>query len=125
MKYGGYIIYEPKEDLDIIIIATGSEVYLAYESIKFLEKEYNLNIRLISMPCTQLFDIQNNEYKDHILPKNIKKISIEAGCTLGWYKYANYVYGIDRFGESGKMNDLKEEFGMNVDKFSKFILDIL
>jgi transketolase len=60
MKYGGYIVYEPNENLDIIIIAIGSEVSLAYDTIKFLEKENNLNIRLVSMPCTQLFDIQNN-----------------------------------------------------------------
>ena len=46
------------------------------------------------------------------------------GCTLGWYKYANYIYGIDRFGASGKINDLKEKFGMNVNKFSDFILSL-
>lgn len=125
MKYGGYIIYEPIEKLDLIIIATGSEVSLAYYTIKFLEEKYKIYIRLVSMPCTQLYDNQSNEYNEYILPKNIKKISIEAGCTLGWYKYVDYVYGIDRFGESGKINDLKEEFGMTVDKFSEFILEIL
>ena len=125
MKYGGYIVYEPNKNLDLIIIATGSEVSLAYDTIKYIEEKYNKYIRLVSMPCSQLYDIQNNEYKEYILPKNIKKISIEAGSTLGWYKYANYVYGIDRFGISGKMNDLKEEFGMNINKFSKFILNIL
>jgi transketolase len=125
MKYGAYIIYEPKQKIDLIIISTGSEVSLALDTIFFLEKEYKMNVRLISMPCTQLYDIQSNEYKENILPKNIKKISIEAGSTLGWYKYADYVYGIDRFGESGKMNDLKEKFGITVDRFSKFILDIL
>ena len=124
MKYGGYIIYESIEKIDLIIIATGSEVSLALDTILFLEKEYKIYIRLVSLPCTQLYDNQSNEYKEYILPKNIKKISIEAGCTLGWYKYADYVYGIDRFGMSGTINDLKEEFGMNVNKFSKFILDI-
>lgn len=124
MKYGGYIIYEPIEKLDLIIIATGSEVSLAYDTIKYIEENHKLNIRLVSLPCTQLYDLQSNNYKENILPKSIKKISIEAGCTLGWYKYANYVYGIDCFGKSGNINDLKEEFGMNVNKFSKFILDI-
>ena len=125
MKYGAYIIYEPIEKIDLIIISTGSETSLAIDTIKFLEEKHKINIRLVSMSCTQLYDMQSNEYKENILQKNIKKISIEAGCTLGWYKYVNYVYGIDRFGESGKINDLKEEFGMTVNKFSKFILDIL
>ena len=114
-----------KQKIDLIIISTGSEVSIALDTIYFLEKEYKMNVRLVSLPCTQLYDMQSNEYKENILPKNIKKISIEAGSTLGWYKYADYVYGIDRFGESGKMNDLKEEFGITVDRFSKFILDIL
>lgn len=125
IRYGAYIIYEPIEKIDLIIISTGSEISLAFDTIKLLEEQYKIYIRLVSMPCTQLYDIQSNEYKENILPKNIKKISIEVGSTLGWYKYAEYVYGIDRFGESGKMNDLKEEFGVTVNKFSKFILDIL
>jgi transketolase len=125
IKNGAYIIYELSEKLDLIVIATGSEVSLALDTIKYIEKKYKKNIRLVSMPCTQLFDNQDNTYKEYILPKNIIKISIEAGSTLGWYKYADYVYGIDRFGESGKINDLKEEFGMTVDKFSEFILNIL
>ena len=124
MKFGGYIIYEPSEKIDLIIIATGSEVSFAYDTINFLEENHKLNIRLVSMPCSKLYDNQSNEYKEYILPKNIKKISIEAGSTLGWYKYADYVYGIDRFGISGSINDLKEEFGITVNKFSKFILDI-
>jgi transketolase len=124
IKYGAYIIYEPKQKIDLIIISTGSEVSIALDTIYFLEKEYKMNVRLISMPCTQLYDMQSNEYKKNILPKNIKKISIEAGSTLGWYKYADYVYGIDIFGKSGKINDLKDEFNMNINKFSRFILDI-
>ena len=74
------------------------------------------------MPCIQLYELQSNEYKESILPKNIKKCSLELGSTLGWYKYADYVYGIDTFGKSGNINSLKEEFSMTVDKFSKFIL---
>jgi transketolase len=123
MKNGAYIIYEPNNKLDLIIMATGSEVNLSLECIKYIEKHYKIYIRLVSIPCTQLFDNQDKEYKEYIFPKNIKKVSIEAGSTLGWYKYADYVYGIDRFGESGKINDLKEEFGMTVEKISKFIVN--
>lgn len=123
IKYGAYIIYESNKKIDLIIISTGSEISLALDTIKLLEEQNNMSIRLVSMPCTQLYDIQTKEYKENILPKNIKKYSIEAGSTLGWYKYVDYVYGIDRFGESGKMNDLKEKFGMTINKFGKFILD--
>lgn len=125
IKYGAYIIYEPFEKIDLIIISTGSEVSLALETIKLLEKKYKIYIRLVSIPCTQIFDMQSNEYKEKILPINIKKCSLEAGSTLGWYKYADYVYGIDTFGASGKINDLKEEFGMTINKFSNYILSIL
>jgi transketolase len=145
MKKGAYIVYEPfgvfrklclasplsgqalqgsAENIDLIIISTGSEISLALDTIKYIEEKYNKYIRLVSMPCSQLYDDQNIEYKDYILPNNIKKISIEAGSTLGWYKYANYVYGIDKFGASGKINDLKEEYGLTINKFSKFILHL-
>jgi transketolase len=125
IKKGAYIIYEPSEKIDLIIISTGSEISLALDTIKYIEEKYNKYIRLVSMPCTQLYDNQTIEYKEYILPNNINKISIEAGATLGWYKYANYVYGIYIFGASGKINDLKEEYGLTINKFSKFILEII
>jgi transketolase len=124
MKKGAYIIYEPLGNIDLIIISTGSEISLALDTIKYIEEKYNKYIRLVSMPCSQLYDNQTIEYKEYILPNNIKKISIEAGSTLGWYKYANYVYGIDIFGASGKINDLKEKYGLTINKFSEFILEI-
>jgi transketolase len=119
MKNGGYIIYESSKNIKLILISTGSEVSLAIEVAKKLADI--ISIRVVSMPCTQLFDIQSTEYKNEILPKNITKISIEAGSTFGWYKYADYCYGIDTFGESAKIVDIKEYFGFNVDKVINFI----
>lgn len=120
---GGYIIHEPLvEKLDLIIIATGSEVELAFETIKEINDK---NIRIVSMPSTNIYDKQNIEYKENILPKNIKKISLEAGSTIGWYKYANYVYGIDTFGASGNINDIKNYFNFNVKSLKKFIYEII
>jgi transketolase len=121
LKRGGYTVYEPVGIPELIIMATGSEVSLALDVIK--EIGDGIKIRLVSMPCCELFDKQDSEYKENILPKNIKKISIEAGGTNMWYKYADYTYGIDRFGESGKMNDLKEYFGFTVQKCKAFILN--
>ena len=105
IEKGAYIIYEP-DNIELIIISTGSEVSLSIEVAKILK-----NTRVVSMVSCELFDIQNSEYKNALLPSNIKKISIEAGTTIGWYKYANYTYGIDTFGKSGNKTDLKEYFG--------------
>ena len=123
LKKGAYIIYESEKNeknksIEFIIIATGSEVELA---IQLAKKITYMNCRVVSMPCCELFDQQDNLYKEEIVPKNIKKLSLEAGSTLGWHKYADYVYGIDTFGESGKINDLKEYFEFTLDKINNYI----
>lgn len=120
MKKGAYIIYESSKDdtnIELIIVATGSEVHLAIEVAKTLDKK----CRVVSMPCCELFDKQDIFYKEEVLPKNIKKMSLEAGSTLGWYKYVDYAYGIDTFGESAKINDIKEHFGFHLEKIKEFI----
>jgi transketolase len=119
MKKGAYIVYESHDDriVDLIIIATGSEVHLAIEVAKTLD----IKCRVVSMPCCELFDKQDIFYKDFLLPKNIKKISLEAGSTLGWHKYVNYTYGIDTFGESAKIDDIKHYFGFTLEKIKFFI----
>lgn len=115
MKRGAYIVYEPDE-INLIIVATGSEVTLAVE----VAKEMN-NIRVVSMPCCELFDIQDFTYKEEILPKQVKKLSLEAGGTNGWYKYVDYVYGINSFGKSANMKDLKIHFQFDKLSIMKFI----
>jgi len=121
MKKGAYVVYEPEiedsREAELIIIATGSEVHLAIE----VAKTVDIKCRVVSMPCCELFDKQDTKYKENVLPKNIKKLSLEAGSTLGWYKYADYTYGIDTFGESAKINDIKEYFGFTLEKIRKFI----
>ena len=117
MKKGAYKVYEISETPDLIIVATGSEVALAVE----IAKSMDISISVVSMPCSNLFDKQSKEYKELILPKNIKKMSLEAGATIGWYKYVDFTYGIDTFGESGKISDLKEHFGFTVEKIKTFI----
>jgi transketolase len=123
VKRGAYIVNEPIGEIDLIIVSTGSEVSLVVEVIDLLKDKYN--IRLVSMPCTNLFDIQDEEYKNNILPKNIKSVSIEAGCTMCWYKYVDHVYGIDKFGASGNITDLKKHYGFDKDSVISFILSIL
>ena len=122
MKKGAYVVYEPEDNtnIELIIIATGSEVHLAIE----VAKNIKTKCRVVSMPCCELFDEQNKNYKEEILPKNIKKMSLEAGSTLGWYKYADYTYGIDTFGESAKINDIKDYFGFTLENIKDFIKKI-
>jgi transketolase len=120
MKKGAYIAYEPTETnqpVNLIIVATGSEVHLAIE----IAKKLDIKCRVVSMPCCELFDKQDCFYKEEILPKNVKKMSLEAGLTSGWYKYVDFTYGIDQFGESAKMVDIKNHFGFTLDKIVEFI----
>ena len=121
VSMGGYILYEfdSTKQLDLIIIATGSEVSLSLEVAKELSSK--LNVRLVSMPCVELFDSQSVEYKNKILPNNVKKLSVEAGSTIGWYKYADYCFGIDSYGASGKGNDVMDYFGFSKKKLLEYI----
>ena len=120
IKLGGYILYQNCKDsvLDLIVIATGSEVSLVLSAIK----KYNVkNIRLVSFPCIELYEEQNLSYKNYVLPKDIKKISFEAGSTLGWHKYADECYGIDEFGKSGKGDEVLSYFGFDIDKIGTIL----
>ena len=114
---GGYVLCEDK-DFEAIIIATGSEVELAVEA-KTKLNEQGVKVRIVSMPSTNIFDEQPQEYKNSVLPKNIlKRVAVEAGVTLGWYKYVGLegrVIGLDRFGASAPYKTLYKEFGITTD----------
>jgi len=114
---GGYVLCEDK-DFEAIIIATGSEVELAVEAKSKLN-EQGVKVRIVSMPSTNIFDEQPQEYKESVLPKNIlKRVAVEAGVTLGWYKYVGLegrVIGLDRFGASAPYKTLYKEFGITTD----------
>lgn len=114
---GGYVLCEDK-DFEAIIIATGSEVELAVEA-KTKLNEQGIKVRIVSMPSTNIFDEQPQEYKESVLPKNIlKRVAVEAGVTLGWYKYVGLegrVIGLDRFGASAPYKTLYKEFGITTD----------
>ena len=113
---GGYVLLEA-EDEDLVIIATGSEVELAINSAELLQAE-GIKVKVVSIPCTELFDSQSEEYKLQVL--GIKpKVAIEAGSKDFWYKYLNAgdeVIGLDCFGESAPLKDLLEHFGFTNEK---------
>ncbi|MFL2673090.1 MAG: transketolase [Dehalococcoidia bacterium] len=116
---GGYVLSGNLEETqDIILIGTGSEVQLCLEAQKELNK-INITSRVVSMPCWELFEIQSDEYKNKVLPSNMKKrVSVEAGATLGWQKYIGdngISIGIDEFGSSAPGNIVLEKKGFSVE----------
>ncbi len=129
VKYGGYIASsENKGELNGVIIATGSEMGLALD-VKKLLADKGYNIRVVSMPCVELFDEQSAKYRDSVIPENMKSIfSIEAGSTCGWYKYVGKYgkcFGVDDFGASAKPNELYGKFGLTSENIAKEIISII
>jgi transketolase len=114
---GAYILSDTVGNMDLIIIATGSEVSLALKTQDKL-KEEAINARVVSMPSWELFEKQPDDYKNKVLPPNFKKrLAIEAGITFGWCKYIpdeGDVIGINRFGESAPGEVVMENFGFTV-----------
>lgn len=116
---GGYILEDSTKDTpDAIIIATGSEVSLAVEAKKELAAE-NIDVRVVSMPCMDLFEDQPDEYKDAVLPKNVSaRVGVEALSEFGWGKYIGIngeFVGMKSFGASAPGNQLFEHFGITKD----------
>jgi transketolase len=126
---GGYIIgKEYKGALNGVIIATGSEVSLALD-IKELLMHKGYNVRVVSMPCMEIFDKQSDRYKNSVIPDKIKSIfAIEAGNTSIWYKYtgkSGKTFGVDGFGGSAKPSELYEKFKLTKEAISKEIVSII
>ena len=108
---GAYIISKEQEKLDATIIATGSEVEIALEAQYKLLQE-NIDVRVVSMPCVELFAKQNREYQQEILGNTKNILAIEAAYSPIFYQYAKEVIGIETFGASGKYKDLYEYFNI-------------
>jgi len=112
---GGYILAEASNNApQVILIATGSEVGLAVEAREVLESE-NIAVRVVSMPCTDIFEEQSAEYQSSVLPSNVKTLAIEAGVSFGWHKYADDVLGVDKFGASAPAEIVFKEYGFTVE----------
>jgi len=125
---GGYILSEaPNGKPQAIIIATGSEVALAMDAQKVLVDE-GIHVRVVSMPCTSLFDRQDQPYKDSVLLKGVKRVAVEAGVTDYWRKYVGMegaVVGIDSFGESAPAGELFKHFGITAENVANAVKGIL
>ena len=115
---GAYVVYETAVDFDTILIATGSEVALAIDVARELETDGS-KVRVVSMPSVELFEEQSKEYKEELLPLNIRRrVSLEMGNSALWYKYVGLdglAIGIDKFGASAPANKVIEEYGFTVE----------
>ena len=116
---GAYVIGKEENHLDAIIIASGSEVNLAMKAKKVL-LEKGIDVRVVSMPCQEFFDQQDEQYKEAVLPNAMRKrLSVEMASSFGWHKYVGLdgiVMSIDEFGRSAPANQVIESFGFTVDK---------
>lgn len=121
---GGYVLQDCDGQADVLLIATGSEIALALQSAQALT-EQGSKVRVVSMPSTNVFDHQDQAYKDAVLPKNVKKrVAIEAAHVDFWTKYVGLdgaVVGMTTFGESAPGNTLFEHFGFTVDNVVKTV----
>jgi len=113
---GGYVLRDA-QSAQAIIIATGSEVGLALKAQDAL-KEKGIAVRVVSMPCTQVFDAQDPAWHEQVLPKHLPRVAVEAGATGGWYRYVGLngaVIGLDTYGESAPAPVLFEHFGLTAE----------
>ena len=115
---GAYVTYETASDFDTILLASGSEVNLAVKAAKELEAQGE-KVRVVSVPSTELFDAQSDDYKEAILPSSVRRrVAIEMAATQPWYKYVGLdgaVIGIDKFGTSAPAATVIENYGFTVE----------
>jgi len=126
---GGYVIADSsKETPDAILIASGSEVSLSIEAKEMLAKE-GVDVRVVSMPCMDIFEKQSDEYKEKVLPKTVRaRVAVEALSEFGWGKYVGLdgkTICLDRFGASAPADVLFKEFGFTVENVVKAVKEVI
>jgi transketolase len=118
VSLGGYVLSDvlPGTRPDVAIVATGSEVHLALDAQKQLAIE-GVMARVVSMPCTSLFSMQSDSYRNEVLPSGVPLLVVEAGSSLGWRSYIGPqidVIGVDTFGASAPGKIVMRQYGFNV-----------
>lgn len=125
---GGYIALKEDKDLDLILLASGSELSLTLDVAKELKKE-GLGVRVVSMPSWEVFEAQSSDYRKEVLPEEVsKRVSVEAASTMGWAKFTGFQgmnIGIDEFGASGPGKEVFNYFKMTKEGILKEIYDYL
>lgn len=126
---GAYILKDSeKENPDVILMASGSEVELIYKASEELSNK-GIKARVVSVPSMELFEAQSAEYKEKVLPRSIRKrVAVETATSFGWHKYTGLdgeVISIDHFGASGKAEDLFQEFGFTVENVVNTVIKLM
>jgi transketolase len=129
LRRGAYILSEaPEGKLDLILIASGSEIRLILGAQQRL-REQNVNARVVSMPSWQLFEAQSQEYRDSVVPPSVRaRVAVEAGSTQGWHRFVGEqgdVIGVNRFGVSAPGEVLMREYGFTVENVCERVLRLL
>ncbi len=128
IAHGGYVLQDCDGTPEAIIIATGSEVGLAMEAAKTLADE-GRKVRVVSMPCAEVFEQQDDDYKESVLPSDVTaRVAVEAGVPDYWYKYVGpkgRIIGVDRFGESAPAGELFKHFGLTAENVVKAVKSVL
>ena len=123
---GGYVLHDCDGAPESLVIATGSEVAPALDAVKAAQAK-GARVRLVSMPCTEVFDAQDAAWRESVLPAKVtRRLAIEAGATGLWWRYvgtAGRVLGIDEFGASGKGPELFRKYGLDPDNIAKVVLE--
>ena len=123
---GGYVLRD-MVGARAVLIATGSEIELALQAQDRLAAR-GVATRVVSMPCTQVFDAQDADWRDSVLPAGLPRVAVEAGGTATWYKYVGTtgaVVGIDTYGESAPAGELFKHFGLTADHVAAAVEQIL
>jgi transketolase len=124
---GGYELKKTNPNPEVTLIASGSEVQIAIDALNKLQN-ININSKVVSMPCQELFDKQPKEYKEKVIEHNSIKISIEAGSIFGWEKYVGaegVSLGMKSFGKTAPHKELYEHFNLTSDNIIKLIRKML
>jgi transketolase len=129
LRRGGYVLADPDDgDPEVILIATGSEVPLAVQSHEKLISD-GVPSRVVSLPCWEIFERQDESYRDEVLPPVIKaRVSIEEATTLGWEKFVGpegAMIGMHTFGSSAPLKDVQSKFGFTPDKVAETAKEVL
>ena len=118
LEKGAYILSDCDGEPQLILMGTGSEVHLLLEAQEKLKAE-SIHARVVSFPSWELFDKQNEEYKQKVFPKNVRKrLAVEAGSPIGWHKYVTDegdVIGVTKFGESAPGDVVMKEYGFSLE----------
>jgi transketolase len=122
---GGYVLRDVPSP-SAVIVATGSEVDVAMRAAADLADQ-GIAVRVVSMPCVEVFDAQESDYRDEVLIPTVPRVIVEAGATGGWYRLAGggTVVGIDRFGESAPAPALFEHFGIHAAAVVSAVQDLV